>query len=98
MEPTIPDGSYCIFRSERGGSRNGKVVLVESKQVADRETNQTYTVKRYSSEKELFDDGTWQHKKITLSPDNKNFEDIVLEKVPGEDFRVVAEFVEVVEN
>jgi len=96
MEPTIPDGSYCIFRFERGGSRNGKVVLVESRQVIDAEINQKYTVKRYSSEKEYFDDGTWQHKKITLSPDNRKFEDIVLGKVSGEDFRVVAEFVEVV--
>ncbi len=35
MEPTIPDGSYCIFCFERGGSRNGKVVLVESRLVSD---------------------------------------------------------------
>jgi type I restriction enzyme R subunit len=28
MEPTIPDGSFCLFRFERGGSRNGLVVLV----------------------------------------------------------------------
>lgn len=27
MEPTIKDGSYCIFRFEKGGSRNGLVVL-----------------------------------------------------------------------
>lgn len=27
MEPAIPNGSYCIFRIERGGSRNGTVVL-----------------------------------------------------------------------
>ena len=96
MEPTIIDGSYCVFQFERGGSRNGKVVLVQSRQVTDRETNQTYTVKRYSSEKELFDDGTWRHKKITLLPDNKFFEAIVLENVPGDDFRVIAEFVAVV--
>jgi uncharacterized protein len=96
MEPTITDGSYCVFQFERGGSRNGKVVLVQSRQVTDRETNQTYTVKRYSSEKELSDDGTWRHKRITLSPDNKTFEAIVLENVPGDDFRVVAEFVAVV--
>lgn len=35
MEPTIADGSYCIFRIETGGSRNGKVVLVESRQVTE---------------------------------------------------------------
>jgi len=98
MESTITDGSYCVFQYEKGGSRNGKIVLVQSRQVADRETNQTYTVKRYRSEKEYFEDGTWRHKRITLSPDNKSFEAIVLENIPGEDFRVVAEFVAVVGN
>jgi DUF2075 family protein/DNA replication protein DnaC len=93
MEPTITDGSYCVFQFERGGSRNGKVVLVQSRQVTDRETNQTYTVKRYSSEKEYFDDGTWRHKRITLSPDNRSFEAMVLENVPDDDFRIVAEFI-----
>lgn len=96
MEPTIPDGSYCIFQIERGGTRNGKVVLVESRRVADPETNQKYTVKRYNSEKELYEDGTWQHKKIVLSPDNKEFDEIVLENVSVGEFRVIAEFVSVV--
>ncbi len=98
MEPTIPDGSYCIFRFERGGSRNGKVVLVESsKFVADPETNQKFTVKRYKSEKEyLEEDGRWLHKKIILSPDNKDFDDIVIENAPATDFKVVAEFVSVI--
>jgi hypothetical protein len=27
MEPTIPDGAYCLFRVDRGGSREGKLVL-----------------------------------------------------------------------
>ena len=93
MEPTISDGSYCIFISDRGGSRNGKVVLVESRRLTDPETSLKFTVKRYSSEKELFDDGTWRHKRITLSPDNKSFGDIVLENVSADEFRVVAEFV-----
>ena len=93
MEPTIVDGSFCIFRFDHGGSRNGKVVLVESRQVTDPETNQKYTIKRYSSEKEYFDNGTWQHKKIMLSPDNKEFNDIFLEDVLPDEFKVIAEFV-----
>lgn len=28
MEATIPDGSYCLFRADRGGSRDGKLLLV----------------------------------------------------------------------
>ena len=95
MEPTIPDDSPCLFRFERGGSRNGKIVLVESRQVTDPETHQKFTIKRYSSEKKYFEDGTWQHKKIILSPDNKEFDDIVLENVLEDDFRVVAEFISV---
>ena len=93
MEPTIKDGSYCIFRKERGGSREGLVVLVESRQVADPETNQRYTVKRYHSEKEQLPDGTWRHRKIVLMPDNKEFKDITLENVPESDFKVVAGFI-----
>jgi len=95
MEPAIPDGSWCLFRFERGGSRNGLVVLVESRQVTDPETQQSFTIKRYKSEKEQLPGDRWRHKKITLSPDNKSFKDIVLENVNGDDFRVVAEFVEV---
>ena len=95
MEPTIRDGSYCIFRYDQGGSRNGKVVLVESRQVTDPETNQKFTIKRYRSEKEALDDDQWRHKKITLSPDNKEFKDIVLENVSEDDFKVIAEFIQV---
>ncbi len=95
MEPTIPDGSWCLFRFERGGSRNGLIVLVESRLVSDPETQQSFTIKRYHSEKKKIGDGQWMHKKITLSPDNKAFKDIVLKNVSGDDFRVVAEFVEV---
>ena len=29
MEPTIKDGSWCLFRSDQGGSRNGKIVLLD---------------------------------------------------------------------
>ena len=97
MEPTIPDGSWCLFRFERGGSRNGLVVLVESRQVTDPETQQSFTIKRYKSEKEQLPGGEWRHKRITLSPANKDFKDIVLEDVGGDDFRVVAEFMEVLE-
>ncbi|KJJ85520.1 restriction endonuclease subunit R [Candidatus Omnitrophus magneticus] len=95
MEPTITDGSYCIFRYERGGSRNGLVVLVESRLVSDPETNQKFTVKRYHSEKEDLGHGEWRHKRIVLSPDNKDFKDIVIKDVEGESFRVIAEFVDV---
>jgi len=95
MEPRIKDGSWCVFRYERGGSREGKIVLVQSRQITDPELHGRYTIKRYHSEKETLEDGTWRHKRIILSPDNKEFCNIVLENVSADDFRVVAEFVTV---
>ena len=95
MEPVIKDGSWCLFRPDQGGSRNGKIVLVESHLVSDPETMQSYTIKRYFSKKKSTED-VFRHTKIILSPDNKDFKDIVLEDVQEGDFRVVAEFVEVI--
>lgn len=93
MEPLIKDGSYSVFRWEKGGSRNGKVVLVEAQGVNDPESTGRYTVKRYHSEKQINPDGTWVHKKIVLSPENKEFQDIELNDVSAESFRVIAEWV-----
>ena len=95
MEPTIPDGSYCVFRFDKGGTRNGLVVLAECRLVSDPETTRQFTIKRYKSEKEYFDDGTWRHKKIILSPDNNDFDDIILEDVPAVEFHIVGELVTV---
>jgi len=95
MEPTILDGSYCVFRFDKGGTRNGLVVIVESHSISDPETSRQFTIKRYKSEKEYFPDGTWRHKKIILSPDNNDFKDIILEDIPAVEFRVVAELIAV---
>lgn len=93
MEPLIHNDSWCVFRYDKGGSRNGKVVLVESRHISDPEGGARYTVKTYQSEIEHFDDGTWRHKKIILSPRNAAFGDIVLEDVEAAAVRVAAEFV-----
>jgi type I restriction enzyme R subunit len=96
MEPTINDGSWCLFRPDQGGSRNGKIVLVESRRITDPENQASYTIKRYHSEKENLGNGQWKHKRIILSPDNNEFKDIILENVLEEEFHVVAEFVQII--
>ncbi|MBI3617731.1 MAG: DUF3387 domain-containing protein, partial [Candidatus Omnitrophica bacterium] len=96
MEPTIKDGSWCLFRPDQGGTRIGKIVLAESRKILDPETNAIYTIKRYFSEKVAGEDeDSFRHAKIILKPDNKDFEDIVLQNVQDGDFHVVAEFVKV---
>ena len=91
MEPKIPDGSLCVFRSGVTGSRQGRLVLVEA---LGGGSNDRYTVKRYRSEKRQLPDGTWKHDVIRLEPLNPDFEAWELD--PEEErYRIVAEFVDV---
>lgn len=92
MEPVIPDGSLCVFRSGVTGSRQGRLVLVEA---LGRGANDRYTIKRYRSEKAQLPDGSWQHQRILLEPLNAEFEAWDLD--PQEDrYRIVAEYVTVI--
>ncbi|HEY4360550.1 MAG TPA: S24 family peptidase [Bryobacteraceae bacterium] len=93
MEPHIPDASLCVFRAGVAGSRQGRLVLVEA---LGRGANDRYTVKRYRSEKSQRPDGSWEHDRIRLEPLNPEFEawDLDPEK---EDYRVIAEFVRVLD-
>ncbi|MGH9592408.1 MAG: S24 family peptidase [Bryobacteraceae bacterium] len=89
MEPRIPDGSLCVFRTGVVGSRQGRVVLVELRGGGQ----DSYTVKRYTSVRKQRLDGTWEHERIRLEPLNPEFEAWDLD--PDEErFRIVAEFVQ----
>jgi phage repressor protein C with HTH and peptisase S24 domain len=91
MEPRIPDGSLCLFRWGVAGSRQGRLVLVESFGLSENQGR--YTIKRYHSEKRQSGDA-WEHARIVLEPLNPEFER--WELGPG-DFRVIAEFLRVIE-
>ena len=88
MEPLIPDGSRCVFREPKGGSRQGKVLLVERIESGVSEL----TVKVYSSEKQVTNEEGWEHKLVRMTPLNPEFEPWELR--PGE-FLVRGEFVAV---
>jgi SOS-response transcriptional repressor LexA len=89
MEPEIPDGSWCIFRYQPAGSRDGRKVLVENfGDAANR-----YTVKRYRSIKTYTEDGAVAARRVRLEPLNPEFSPWELEE--GADCRILAEFVSV---
>ena len=94
MNRRIPNGSWCLFRANPTGTREGKVVVVQHRSIADPETGGRYTIKRYTSEKIPSDEGGWSHLRITLHPDSDQprFQPIVLTiEDAHEDFRVIAE-------
>ena len=90
MNKIIPNGSLCLFRKDNGGSRNGKIVLVEHTNIQDPDFGAGYTVKEYSSKKHIGDD-EWHHQSITLSPlsYNSEYNDITLSDDELEYFNVI---------
>ncbi len=94
MNRRIPNGSWCLFRANPGGTREGKVVVVQHRSIADPETSGRYTVKLYASEKVPAEDAGWRHERITLRPDSDRpgFAPIEISFHEGQDgFAVVAE-------
>jgi phage repressor protein C with HTH and peptisase S24 domain len=93
MEPLIPDGSLCVFRAPVVGSRQGKKLLIE--QFGASSDSARYTIKRYTSTKDYdAQSDTWSHSQIRLEPLNPDFEAFSLHP---DDFRVIAEFIKVLE-
>ncbi len=78
MLPKIKDGDICIFEWYNAGSRNGEIVLSQSREY-DSEYGGKYTIKRYHSEKVVTEEG-WQHSKVELQPLNPDFEPIELDE------------------
>jgi len=79
MNRIIPNGSICMFRKYTGGSRDGKIVLVEHTNIQDPHFGSGYTVKEYRSKKKT-EDEVWSHESIILKPlsFNSEYEDIIL--------------------
>jgi uncharacterized protein len=97
MNHRIPSGSWCLFKEIAAGSRQGKVVLVRHREISDTDTGGHYTVKIYDSQKQMLEDGTWQHTSIILRPDTmaNGYEPIVLDESQSEELQVIGEFVAV---
>jgi len=96
MNRRIPNESICLFKVYEGGSRNGKIVLVENLDLQDNDFNSSFTVKTYSSEKYISDEG-WSHEAIVLKPNSTDdsYKDIIVRKEDAEGMKVVGEFIKV---
>jgi hypothetical protein len=85
------------FREPSDGSRNGKVVIVQSRDIQDPDTGGQYTMKIYRSEKSETEDA-WSQRSIRLEPDSMdfNFKSLALGPDTANDLRVVGEFVGII--
>ena len=99
MNRVIPNGSICLFKTYTGGSRNGKIVLVENRDEQDPDFNSAFTIKTYSSEKSVSEE-TWGHKSIVLRPNSldSSYQNIIITEENAADMRVVGEFVKILKD
>jgi len=95
MNRRIKNGSYCLFRANPVGTRDGKVVLAKLHESTDTETGGHYTIKVYQSKKDYSFDGSWRHEKVALNPDSDdpNFQPIVFTENIEEKVSIIAEFI-----
>ncbi len=93
MNRRIPNGAWCLFRANPGGTRNGKVVVVQHHSIDCPDTGARFTVKVYHSEKQFNSDEEYVNNRITLSPDSSNagYQPIVITSELGDEVMVVAE-------
>ena len=95
MEPLIPDGSYCLFSSPVVGSRTGRILLIQHRDIADPDTGGSYTVKEFDSTAVKGKDTIERRGTIYLKPLNPVYQRIDLKNVPEDEVAVIAEFLEV---
>ena len=97
MNRRIPNGSWCLFRANPAGTRHGRVVLAEHRQISDPDTGGHYTVKVYESRYTRTRDGR-RSGTVILKPDStdRRYEPIIFREDEQRDLRVLAEFVAVV--
>ncbi|MFN0188439.1 MAG: DUF3427 domain-containing protein [Bacteroidia bacterium] len=93
MNKKIPNNSYCLFKKDTGGSRNGKIVLVQHQDIQDQNYGIGLTVKEYHSTKKITEE-LWQHESITLKPKSTDskFKDIVVDVESADEFRILGIF------
>jgi uncharacterized protein len=93
MNKRIPNGAICLFNKYEGGSRNGKIVLVQHTSIQDKDFGNGFTVKEYRSKKYIGED-QWHHESIILHPlsNDSSFQPIFIQPDELNEMKVIGIF------
>lgn len=97
MQPRISDGDLCLFRRYSGGSRQGKVFLLQARSLHDSETGEAFVVKKYirQTPPKSSADLSGSESVIHLISENPRFSPIILYGLKDEEIQTIAEFIKV---
>jgi phage repressor protein C with HTH and peptisase S24 domain len=97
MAPRIENGSLCLFRNYRGGTRQGRVFLIQARGFKDTETGESFVIKKYVRQtprkESSSEDG--DSTVVHLVSENPKFPPIVLVGLSDDEIHTIAEFVRI---
>ena len=94
MNKKIPNGSWCVFKANPVGTKQGKIVVAQLQDHIDADTGASYTVKLYSSSNLLNEDNELQQR-ITLTPASTDGSYRPMSFSNGDEVLILAELVAV---
>jgi hypothetical protein len=85
MNRRISNGAYCVFRYPWKVPRNGRILLVQHRDIADPEHGGTYTVKTYERTEGIPTEAGERRASISLKPDSDDPRFVPLVLTPEDD-------------
>jgi phage repressor protein C with HTH and peptisase S24 domain len=95
MQPLIPNGALCLFRRYTGGTRQGRIFLIQARGLRDNETGDAFVVKKYQRQTPPRTTQTEDPAVIHLISENSKFSPIVLVGLQDREVQTLAEFIRV---
>lgn len=97
MHPRISSGDLCLFRLYGGGSRQGKIFLIQARSLLDSETGESFVIKKYMRQTPPKSGGHEDSSEtvIHLISENPRFSPIILYGLNDDEIQTIAEFVKV---
>lgn len=95
MQPRISNGDLCLFRKYTGGSRQGRIFLIQARSLHDAETGEAFVVKKYMRQTPPKSTNENSETVIHLISENPRFSPIILYSLKDEEIQTIAEFIKV---
>jgi len=94
MNRRVPNGAWAVFTIDAKGSKQGRALLVEARELGDPDQGGRYTLKIYEAKKNITDDGV-DYEQVMLRPDStdKRFKPIEIDLNNDDGPRIVASLV-----
>lgn len=97
MQPRISNGDLCLFRKYNGGSRQGRIFLIQARSLHDAETGEAFVVKKYMRQTppKISGSESGSESVIHLISENPRFSPIILYGLKDEEIQTIAEFIKI---